>query len=105
MLLNGQKLSGFVSQENMASKTPLGYRLAFMHIGSQSLQETQCSKEHNQHRIEGSSTSNQYSGEENHFPHATDETDAQESQWCVSSSLLRSGAKEEPRSFPAIESH
>lgn len=34
-----------------------------------------------------------------------DETDAQGSQWCVSSLLLRSGAKEEPRSFPAIESH
>lgn len=77
MLLNGQKLSGLVSQENMVSKTPLGYRLTFMHIGSQSLQETQCSKERNQHRIEDCWTSNQYSSEENHFPHATDETDAQ----------------------------
>lgn len=103
MLLKGQKLSGFVSKENTVSKPLLGYRLAFMHAGYQSLQETQCSQEHNQHRIEGCSTSNQHSSEENHFPHATGETDAQGSQWCVSSSLLRSAAKEEPRSFPATE--
>lgn len=68
MVLNDQQLSGFVSQEKLVLKTVLGYRLAFMHIGSQSLQETQCSKEHNQHRIEGCSPSNQYSSEENHFP-------------------------------------
>lgn len=69
MLLDGQKLSGFVSQENVVSKTLLSYRLVFMHIGSKSLQEAQCSKEHNQHRIEGVSTSNQYNSEENHLPH------------------------------------
>lgn len=63
MLLNGHKLSGFVSQENMVLKALLGYRLAFMHIGSQSLQEIQCSEEHKQHRIEGCSTSNQYISE------------------------------------------
>lgn len=76
MVLNSQKLSGFVSQENIVLKTLLGYRLAFMHIGYQSLQEMQCSQEYNQHTIEGCSTSNQYSSEENHFPNAMGETDA-----------------------------
>lgn len=99
MLLNGQKLSGFVSQENTFSEMLLGYRLAFMHIGSPSLQETQCSKDYYQHGIEGCSTSNQYSSEENHFPHAMYEIDAQGSRWCVSSLLLKRRAKEEPRSI------
>lgn len=47
MLLNGQKLSGFVSQANTVWKPLLGYRLVFMDKSSLSLWETQCPMEHN----------------------------------------------------------
>lgn len=47
MLLNGQKLSGFVSQANMVSKPLLGYRLVFVDKSSLSLWETRCPPAHN----------------------------------------------------------
>lgn len=89
----------------MVSESPLSYRLAFTHIGSQSTQETRCSNGYNQHRIEGCLSSNHCDSEQDHFFHTTYEANVRESQWSVSSLLQRSGAKEEPRSFPAIWSH